>query len=245
MKSEIPIGIDRRLQLSWLESTASLYIMGTPTKEISLALRGMLSDKLSVGTTGGRGSLEKTITILMKIWVTTPKALQPFRDEGLKLIQNATNDEKLAIHWGMTMAVYPFWGTVAEIVGSLLKLQGSASIAQILRRVKEQLGERETVIRAAQRIVRSYVDWRVLSETSEKGIYAITSQIVISDERLSGWLIEAILRSVGTVSAPLKMIVNSPAIFPFKIKTLTASGITKRIELHRQGLDEDIVMLRI
>ena len=140
MKSEIPIGIDRRLQLAWLESAASLYLAGTPPREISAALRGMLGDKLSVGTAGGRGSLEKTITILVKIWATTPKELRPLRDDGLKLLQGGASDTRVAVHWGMTMAVYPFWGFVADITGRLLKLQGSATIAQILRRIKEQLG---------------------------------------------------------------------------------------------------------
>ena len=67
MKSDISIGIDRRLQLPWLESTASLYLAGTSPKEIGTVLRGMLGEKLSIGTAGGRGTLEKTITILVRI----------------------------------------------------------------------------------------------------------------------------------------------------------------------------------
>ena len=243
MKSDIPIGVDRRLQLAWLESTASLYLSGTPPREISTALREMLGDKLSIGTPGGRGTLEKTITILIKIWATTPKELHPLRDDGLKLLQAASNESKEAIHWGMTMAVYPFWGIVADITGRLLRLQGSTTIAQILRRIKEQLGERQTVTRAAQRIVRSYVDWHVLLDTSEIGIYRMAPQIIINDERLAAWMIEAVLRSGGTVSAPLKVAINSAAIFPFKIGAPLVLPPTGRVELHRQGLDEDILIL--
>jgi hypothetical protein len=128
---------------------------------------------------------EKTIAILMRIWATTPKELRPLRDDGLKLLQVGSSETRVAVHWGMTMAVYPFWGIVADITGRLLKLQGSATIAQILRRIKEQLGERETVTRAAQRIVRSYVDWRVLSDTSEKGMYSMAPQMVVIDERVA------------------------------------------------------------
>jgi len=242
LKSEIPIGIDRRLQLAWLESTASLYLAGTPPREIGTALRGMLGDKLSVGTAGGRGTLEKTITILVRIWATTPKELRPLRDDGLKLLQVGSSETRVVVHWGMTMAVYPFWGIVADITGRLLKLQGSATIAQILRRIKEQLGERETVTRAAQRVVRSYVDWRVLSDTSEKGMYSMAPQMVVTDERVAAWLIEATLRSGDSDSAPLKVLITSPMIFPFKIGVLPVSRLTGRVELHRQGLDEDILI---
>ncbi len=244
MKSEIPIGIDRRLQLAWLESTASLYLAGTSPREISTALRGMLGEKLSGGAAGGRGALEKTITILMKIWATTPKELRPLRDDGLKLLQVGSSETRVAIHWGMTMAVYPFWGIVADITGRLLKLQGAATIAQILRRIKEQLGERETVTRSTQRVVRSYVDWRVLSDTSETGMYSMAPQMVVTDERVAAWLVEAVLLSCGSDSATLKVLITSPMIFPFKIGGLPVSRLTGRVELHRQGLDEDVLMLR-
>jgi hypothetical protein len=244
LKSYTPIGIDRRLQLAWLESTASLYLAGTPPKEICDTLRGILGDKLSVGTLGGRGTLEKTITILMRIWATTPKSLHPLKEDGLALLQTGSVDTKLAVHWGMTIAVYPFWGTVAEITGRLLKLQGSATISQILRRVKEQLGERETAIRAAQRVVRSYVDWGLLLDSSSKGLYAMAPQIPVNDERLAAFLIEAALRQSGSEVVPLKTLMNSSAIFPFKIQVPPISRLTGRVELHRQGLDEDILMLK-
>jgi len=243
LKGEISIGIDRRLQLAWLESTASLYMASTPSKEIGPALRVMLGDKLSGDAPGGRGALEKTITILMKIWATTPKPLQPLRDDGLKLLQGGSSETRLVVHWGMTMAVYPFWGIVADITGRLLKLQGSATSAQILRRIKEQLGERETVTRSAQRAVRSYVDWHVLSDTTGKGTYITAPQIVITDENLAAWLIEATLRAGDSDSVPLKTLINSPSIFPFKIGVPPISRLTGRVELHRQGVDEDILIL--
>ena len=75
----------------------------------------------------------------------------------------------MLVHWCMCMAVYPFFGTVADAVGRLLRLQGTAGAAQVQRRLRERFGERETVARAARRILRAYIDWGVLSETDEKG----------------------------------------------------------------------------
>ena len=244
MKNEMPIGIDRRLPIAWLESTASLYLAGTTSKEIGTVLRELLGDKLSLGTTGGRGTLEKTITILVRIWANPPEELKPFRDDGLKLLQIGSNETKLALHWGMTMTVYPFWGTVADVTGRLLKLQGSATIAQILQRIKEQLGERSTVIRAAQRVVRTYVDWGVLLDASGKGLYSMAPPIVITEESVAAWLIEGTLRSGGSEAVPLKILINSPLIFPFKIRVPPTSKLTGRVEVHRQGLDEDMLILK-
>ena len=60
----------------------------------------------------------------------------------------------MLVHWCMCTVVYPFFGTVADAVVRLLRLQGSAGAAQVQRRLRERLGERETVARAARRIWR-------------------------------------------------------------------------------------------
>jgi hypothetical protein len=85
----------------------------------------------------------------------------------------------LAIHRGMTMAVYPFWSDIATQVGRLLRLQGVAAAAHIQRRVREQFGERETVSRAARRILLSYLNWGVLQETGTMGIYCAAPSLAI------------------------------------------------------------------
>jgi hypothetical protein len=72
----------------------------------------------------------------------------------------------------MVMAVYPFWSGVAIQTGRLLRLQGSAAAAHVQRRIREQYGERETVSRAACRVLRSYLDWGVLQETGANGVYS-------------------------------------------------------------------------
>ena len=78
----------------------------------------------------------------------------------------------MILHWGMVLAVYPFWGEVALRTSRLLRLQGSAAAAHIQRRIREQYGERETVSRAGRRVLRSYGDWGVLKGSGARGVYA-------------------------------------------------------------------------
>jgi hypothetical protein len=146
----------------------------------------------------------------------------------------------------MVTAVYPFWAGVAMQVGRLLRLQGSAGAAQVQRRVREQLGERETVARAARRVLRSYLDWGVLQETGKKGIYTASPALAIDDHRVIAWLVEASLRARSTGSAPLKELLDSPALFPFRLKPITAEAVRSSsagLELVRYGLDNDLVAL--
>jgi hypothetical protein len=166
------IGLSQRIRLEWLQYTANLVLAGNDKGAVNSSLQELLKDKVSVGGKAIRGNKEKAITILMKIWLNVPRGLGVLCSDGLELLKKLPRKDQIAVHWGMAMAVYPFWAAVAAHTGRLLRLQGTAAAAHVQRRVREQYGERETVSRAARRVIRSFVDWDVLSETFEKGIYS-------------------------------------------------------------------------
>jgi hypothetical protein len=244
MNGPMQIGFSQRIQLDWLERTALLLLQGYTRSEIQVALQEILQGRLSIGGTAERSNREKAISILLKIWVTVPRDLTLFRDDGLAHLNRLPLSDHLAVHWGMIIAVYPFIGVVAEAVGRLLRLQSSCAAVQVQRRVREQLGERETVARATRRALRCFIDWGVLNETKEKGVYQAAPIRSVLDRKLAAWLIEAILRASGSTTAPLKGIVQSPALFPFVVGPLNIADLEghNRLEWFRQGLDEEMVM---
>jgi hypothetical protein len=200
-----------------------------------------------VGGQAERGNREKIITIFLKTWVTVPSELKTLRDDGLDLLKRLRRSDHLAIHWGMATAAYPFWSEVAIQVGRLLRLQGSAAAAHVQRRVREQYGERETVSRAARRVLRSFLDWGVLQETGSKGIYTSGTTLSVEDPRMIAWLTEAGLHARANGSAPLRDLLDSPSFFPLRIKPIQAESIrsaSPRLDILRHGLDDDLVMLR-
>ncbi len=117
------IGFSQRIQLEWLEQTAVLYLAGNPKKEIQTTLQDILQDKLSVGSDARSGSRGKVITILLNVWISVALDIQDLRDDGLELLKQTPVSDHLPLHWGMSMAAYPFFGSVAETVGRLLQLQ--------------------------------------------------------------------------------------------------------------------------
>ena len=119
------IGFSQRIQLEWLEYTANLVLAGNKTDEVVAALRERLKDKLSVGNEPERGNRDKAITILTKVWVTVPGDLRTLRDEGLDILRHSDASDRMLVHWCMCMAVYPFFGVVADATGRLLRLQGN------------------------------------------------------------------------------------------------------------------------
>ena len=267
------VGLSQRLRLEWLDEAAGLARAGRDRAQASSALAEMLQEKVSVGGTSPRGNREKTITILMRIWCGPPPRLLPLRDAGLRLLDGmkppgatepaeviespAVTTEpadtiestgRLVVHWGMTMAAYPFWNAVAAQVGRLLRLQGVATAAQVHRRVQEQYGERPTVIRATRRVVRSFVDWGVLADTETRGRYVAGEPCPVRTPTLVAWLAEAALHVRGGESAaPVQELLGQPGLFPFRVSYVTVRGLvgsSLRLDMAHQGLDTEVVMLR-
>lgn len=241
------IGFSQRVRLEWLARTANLVLAGNDSTAINEILQDLLRDKVSVGGEALRGNREKIITILLKIWLKVPARLDGLRLDGLELLKSLPAEDHPAVHWGMVMAVYPFWSAVAGQVGRLLKLQGTVAAIQIQRRIREQYGERDTVSRAARRVLRSYVDWSVLQETGRKGIYTTGPSQDIEDSRLIAWLVEASLQARTSGSASLKDLLTSPSLFPFRVKPIQAESLlttSSRLEIIRHGLDDDLVLLK-
>jgi hypothetical protein len=241
------VGFSQRIRLEWLQQTANLVLAGNDKDAVNASLQELLKNKVSVGGHAVRGNKEKAITILMKIWLNVPRELESLRSDGLELLKKLSRNDQIAVHWGMAMAVYPFWAAVAANTGRLLRLQGIAAAAHIQRRVREQYGERETVSRAARRVIRSFVDWGVLSETSRKGIYGQGLTRSIDDPRLISWLIEASLHARFNGSAAIKDLLNSTSLFPFRLSPMSADHLIAMsgcLDILRHGLDQDLIILR-
>jgi hypothetical protein len=241
------IGIDRLVRLKWLEKTASLYLADNDAESIAGILKTDLREHFQTEEFTVRGSIDKAITVLLKVWVRVPSELKPLQSGGFDLLKRLPRKDHVAVHWGMIMAVYPFWASVAVQVGRLLKLQGSVAAAHVQRRIREQYGERETVSRRVRYVLRSYVDWGVLNETEANGVYSAGLSLPVEDPRLIAWLVEASLNARPGASAPLRDLIDGPDIFPFRVKPMHADSLLKtcpRIDLLRHGLDDELVMLR-
>lgn len=239
-------GFNRRIPLAWFERAAQLVLAGDSRTEVERDLDDFLQDRLAVGGDSPRNARDKTITILVRTWASPPDALAPLRDDGLRLLRELPSDDRVAVHWGMTMAAYPFFGSVAAVVGRLLRLQGDVAAPQVQRRMREQLGDRETVARCTRYVLRTFSDWGVLEDTCARGLYTAPPPRPIDDPALKSWLVEATLRASGSPVASLRTLAQGPSLFPFTLSGISAAEIQAhaRLDWFRQGLSEDMLALR-
>lgn len=241
------VGIGRWVRLAWLEETASLVLAGNGRHAIEDALDRMLRPEISAGGNAPRSGRAKAITVLLKTWLLVPKGLEPFRDDGLGLLRDARPPARIALHWGMLLAAYPFWGAVAAHAGRQLRVGRRTAAAVVQRRIREEYGDRRGVARAARYTLRSFVDWGVLRESGTAGVYAPSPRHPLDDPRLVAWLAEAVLRSRQLRAAPPRALLAGPRLFPFdpvfqSAETIASHGA--RLGFLRHGLDDELFLLR-
>lgn len=235
------IGFSQRIQIEWMEQTASLVLAGMARQEIKHHLQESLRTKLSVGGKAQRGNREKAISILLRIWLVGPAEWPIIRQRGLDLLKSLPIHERLPIHWGMSMAAYPFFGSVAEVTGRLLNLQETVTSVQVQRRLRERYGERETVHRAARRVLSVFTDWGVLQRTTSKGVFRLRDKpYFVQQEEVMAWMLTARLAVDDGNPQLVHSLVQSPSFFPFhvQIPSLRMLNETQGLHFVNHGFDD-------
>ncbi len=239
----LAVGFTQRVQLSWLEWAAQLATSGIPAAQAREELQVRLRPIVSVGGHDHRSNRGKVVGILMKTWLTPPDHLAALHRDALELFTITPKEQHIALHWGMAMAVYPYFGTVVEAAGRLLALQGTVNLAQVARRVQEIYGQRESIERGTQRAFYTLHDWGVITKTSQHSVYGATPRRQLANPRFVLWLIEAALITKDAQSIPWRAAWQQPALFPFSL-VAAEPGKDSRLELVRQGLDNDVIVRR-
>lgn len=243
------LGIKQTIRLDWMEKAANLMLAGFDAKTLRSELHAFLSDKKAATQDEQRGATSRSqvVNIIMNVWPTPDPAIAPLRNDALALVRESSTTH-LAAHWALISAQYPFWLNVARQIGRLLNLQEQITQGQIIRRVKEQYGDRETVSRYCRAVIRSMVTWDVIRDTGSKGCYRQGNPLVVDDPRIVALLVEASLHATSGNVCALRAILNDPAFFPFQFKSISGDTITrlnKRFMLTRLGFDEEILKLNL
>lgn len=237
------IGFDRRLALDWLEATASRVAAGDSLEEVRAGMWDYLEGKVSGDKfNSDRG---KTMTVLTRIWAKVPLTVDPLKTRAIAIFQTSKVRDHLALHWAMAIASYPVFSDVTATAGRLLSLQDTFSLAQLTKRMVAQWSERPVLVKSTQRIIRSLVDWGALADTETKGVYGRAPKPLPVSREIALLLCEALLLDNEHHSLPANQLLDHPALFPFT-HSLTMADLREEsvFDVHRQGIDGDMVELR-
>lgn len=235
------IGFDRTISSEWLDAAAARVMRGEAPEVTKTFLWDFLED-VEPGKTinSGRG---KTLTVLNRIWVSVPNQAEPLRQAALKCIACASGDSRLGVHWAMVVGTHPFFFEVVTHVGKLMKLHGQANRSQIKRRMMESWGDRSTLERTIQHVLRSIVRWGLLRAGKEHGSLVAPAQRMSVNDELAQLLIHAVLLAHGR-GLPLSHLTTHPALFPFELRVTVLELLRNPMfRVQRQGDQSDIVEL--
>lgn len=235
------IGFDRTIAIEWLDAGTAQVAKGQSPTQVRQYLWDFLED-VEPGNTNnsGRG---KTLTVLTRIWVAVPLNAERLKEAALRCFLSGTAEQRVAIHWSMAMGTHPFFYDVVSNVGKLLTLNGQANRSQIKRRMTETWGDRSTLERTIQHVLRSITQWGLLRHGQEKGsLIAPARRIAVTDE-IAELLIHAVLLSQGH-GLPLSQLAAHPALFPFDLQFQPALlRKSNYMRVQRQGDQSDFVEL--
>lgn len=239
MREAAKIGFDRKIRLEWLDAIASKRVAGADIRGLRrfahfLIQRDHPSEKAH----------RNTVTVLLQLWADPSRRACGLRDAAAGMFGELPERQRVVLHWGIALATYPFFRDVAASTGRLLGLQDCVSLQQIQRRIAEKWGQRSTVERAAQRVVRSMVDWGTLIEAGQRGTYVVLKPLPV-EGRLATWLVEAFLLGQGASDVTMAQLQHSAAFFPFNVRiSVHELRRAHQFVVHRQALDEEVIALR-
>lgn len=231
------IGFDRFISLEW--ATCALKIRAGVARLDDL-------DALLDSAGLGMAARTKTRTVLNRLWLEPRAELADYADRGAAILMAQPDVPVEALHWGMAVATYPFFGKVAELIGRLSALQGDCASAEIHRRMSETYGEREGTYRMTNMVIQSQASWGAV-ERAEKGVRVIrlVPTAVISDQ-LTTWLINAALRYAAKPLA-ISSLESLPVMFPFRLTRPLAYLVSncEHFVVRTEGPGNRVVALRV
>lgn len=241
------IGIKQVIRLEWMQKTVNLMLAGLDVPAIRRELHEfMIGFDESEGKIRSENTRTFVVDNLIRVWVDPDQELLSFRDSALECFRKSENDA-LPIHWAMISAAYPFWFNVARQTGRLLSLQDQVKQQQIVNRLKEQYGDRPTISRYAQYVIRSFVAWGVLTDTGYKGCYAKSPKIQINQAACASLVYESVLLAEQVPKIAISVLQSNPALFPFSIQGISGlqfSQLSNRVDVARYGLDDELLMIK-
>ncbi|MCX6083044.1 MAG: hypothetical protein NTW32_26240 [Chloroflexi bacterium] len=226
------IGFSRTITLDWLDVVASLCIQTIEPLEI----RHHLAETIS-GTVHGLEAQRKTIDVLTAIWLKTEKSVPQIRQQALVIFPTLSSpQERMWLHFGMSLVCYPFFRKCAAGIGQVARTQELITRKLIKDKIAGDYGHLGALDRSVERIIASLTNWGTLANTDQKQQYKIQFHSFLASENLQSWLLTCALYAHPSEGLPYNDLLHLPELYPFNL-TIGVDSLRRdaRFEVQRQG----------
>jgi len=235
------IGFNRNIYRPWLDAAAAFCGETDDLAEVRARLEAVVSQAISSPV-----NRRKAIDILIHIWGKTAGVAPDLRREGLALFQAApVVEDRLWLHYGMTLLAYPFFREVAAAIGQFGRREQMVTPAMVKQRLIAERGPLGSLDKAVERILFSLRNWGLLAPTAQRYAYAPRRQALSTGlAGLEIWLLACALRAHPADEMAFADLLRLPELSPFRL-TLTVETLRQQagFAVQRQGEGWDMVRL--
>ncbi len=161
-------------------------------------------------------SARRTANILTNLWFPKEPFLHDLHTQAMDLSPALSSGDRLVLHWGMALIVFPLFHHVAQVMGRLLRLQGSFQKREIISRVLERYSNQSTMRRATERVLQSVTEWGILEERDNR--YQSKPTQTLLNPEASAWLYRVVLSIDPERHWQINDLTRAAEIFPFEIE---------------------------
>ncbi len=235
------IGFNRNIFLPWLDAAAALCADTNDPAEIRARLEPVVGQDLK-----GVEARRKTIDILINIWLKSREVAPHLRAEAVPWFQTTpVTDDRLWLHYGLTLVYYPFFRECAAIIGQFSRHEGAITNRMVKQRLVAERGHLGSLDRAEECVVASLRNWGILTESDQRYAYVPQRQaLTASSTGLEAWLLACALRAHPAEELLFADLLHLPELFPFRF-TLAVDYLRTHpwFVVQRQGAGWDMVRI--
>ena len=240
LPSARPIAFNRRLRASWLREGLRLLADGTEVAGWVERMEDLVKESNS-----GKDSIAKSMRYLRHVWIEQGEA-DALRSDAIELYcSEPSENASIVLSWGMAIATYPFLNDVGSTVGRMLRVQPELKLEQLLRKLTETYGERETVRRSGRYALGVITDFGFVERTKSAGCYHLRKPLKPDHASLSGWMVRAWFAATGGPAVIDRVVMaGSPGLAFFDSAALISDAIEVGVLVpERLSFSQDVLRL--
>lgn len=233
------IGFNRNIKLEWLNATAAFRAETDDQTELRARLAPIISQQIN-----DPDNIRKATDILVNIWHRNRESAPVLFGQALELWKGLmTVENRIWLHYGLTMLAYPFFRQVISVIGSTSRLSDDLTNNDIQKRMVAELGDLGSLQKAVTRITFSLRDWGIMVPGSRRFAYMpVVKGLSTEDLNMEAWLLSCTLVTHPVDELPFNDLITLPALFPFHF-SITVHDLRNLpgFEVQRQGISMDMV----
>ena len=235
------IGFRRNIYREWMDAAAAFCAETNDPDQLRERLDPIVAEQVKSAE-----NRQVALTILVNVWARSAADYPQIQAEAVRLYaQSMAPDDRVWLHYGMTLLVYDFFRLGVSIVGQMSRYSDVLTPKDVKQKVMAEMGQLGAIEKATERILFSLRNWGILVDADQRYTYKpLRRHFTASSLQLEEWMLAVALTAHPAEEYAFADLLRLPALFPFQFSVgVDQLRQSRRFAVQRQGLSWDMVRL--